>query len=121
MASTRVMNYISYKRFIAASTLKNLCILSNFNRNFNFRQNALYCTNKPVIKPDPVEQKNKVQVGFAHVGKFHILIYRDIRYDDQNHSEYCFYFSQGKYRIYRIHRCNNWRRRHHSFHVLCNF
>ncbi|XP_033299022.1 mitochondrial import inner membrane translocase subunit Tim21 [Bombus bifarius] len=69
MASTRVINCISYKRLVAVSSLKNVYILSNFSINSNFRQNALYCTKKSIAKTDYVEHENKIQVGFADVVK----------------------------------------------------
>lgn len=69
MASTRIINYASYKRFVAISSLKNVCIFSTFNINSNFRQNAYYCTKKSIVKTDPVERESKIQVGFADVVK----------------------------------------------------
>lgn len=69
MASARVINYISYKRFAAASSLKNVSVLSNFNIKYNFRQNAFYCTRKSIAKADTLEHENKVQVSFAEVVK----------------------------------------------------
>ncbi|XP_050486916.1 mitochondrial import inner membrane translocase subunit Tim21 [Bombus huntii] len=69
MASTRVINCISYKRLVAVSSLKNVYILSNFSINSNFRQNALYCTKKSIAKTDYIEHENKIQVGFADVVK----------------------------------------------------
>ncbi|XP_033187736.2 mitochondrial import inner membrane translocase subunit Tim21 [Bombus vancouverensis nearcticus] len=69
MASTRVINCISYKRLVAVSSLKNVYILSNFSINSNFQQNALYCTKKSIAKTDYVEHENKIQVGFADVVK----------------------------------------------------
>lgn len=75
MASTRVINCFSYKRLVAVSSLKNVYILSNFSINSNFRQNALYCTKKSIAKTDYVEHENKIQVGFADVGKFPMYIW----------------------------------------------
>ncbi|XP_050589966.1 mitochondrial import inner membrane translocase subunit Tim21 [Bombus affinis] len=69
MASTRVINCISYKRFVAVCSLRNVYILSNFSNNSNFRQNALYCTKKSIAKTDHVEHENKIQVVFADVVK----------------------------------------------------
>ncbi|XP_017876422.1 mitochondrial import inner membrane translocase subunit Tim21 [Ceratina calcarata] len=69
MASTRVINYISYKRFAAASSLRNVSVLSNFNIKCNFRQNAFYCTRKSIAKADTLEHENKMQVTFADVVK----------------------------------------------------
>lgn len=78
MASTRIINYVLYKRFVAISNLKNVCILSTFNINSNFRQNAYYCTKKSIVKTDSVERENKIQVGFADVGKFRRYICENI-------------------------------------------
>ncbi|CAL7949427.1 unnamed protein product [Xylocopa violacea] len=69
MASARVIACISYKRLASAYTLKNVCVLSNFNIISNFQQNALYCTKKSITKADPIDHENKIQVEFADVVK----------------------------------------------------
>uniref|UniRef100_V9IDV3 Uncharacterized protein n=1 Tax=Apis cerana TaxID=7461 RepID=V9IDV3_APICE len=122
MASTRIINYVLYKRFVAISNLKNVCILSTFNINSNFRQNAYYCTKKSIVKTDPVERENKIQVGFADVGKFRRYICENIHNVKIDATLIIiFYFSQRKYKIYWIFRRDNWWYRNYSFHVLYYF
>lgn len=69
MASIRVINCISYKRLAIASSLKNVCVFSNFNMKSNFHSSTLYRTKKGMTKTDAIEHENKVQIGFADVVK----------------------------------------------------
>lgn len=72
MASVRVINYISYKRLVPISGLSRVRIFSHYDPMSNVSQSATFCTRKEVTKANVTEQENKVQVGFAEVGKFHM-------------------------------------------------
>lgn len=93
MASTRVINYISYKKVAAASSLKHVCAFSNFYTRSDFRQSASYCTKKSITKANTAEYDNKMQIGFAEVGKFHIYSYMFLFFNNQSSTEYRSYFS----------------------------
>lgn len=70
MASARIIPYVSYKRFAAVSSLRNVCVFSYYNVTSGFQQKASYCTKRSIAKADNLEHENKLQVGFAEVGKF---------------------------------------------------
>ena len=69
MASTRVVNYIPYRRFAAVSSLTNARIFAPFDAIYSSQQSLSYCTKKAIAKADSVESQNKVQIGFAEVVK----------------------------------------------------
>ncbi|XP_034177324.1 mitochondrial import inner membrane translocase subunit Tim21 [Osmia lignaria lignaria] len=69
MATARIIPYISYKRFAAVSSLRNVCVFSYYNVTSGFQQKALYCTKRSIAKADNLEHENKLQVGFAEVVK----------------------------------------------------